>query len=78
MIRSSTDHQSIKPPNLIPDCISPKPKQQKVLHDVHLIHIKKTHKPLQGSPNFEKIQPSKKVWLLSPGRQESVERPLYG
>nr|XP_017179132.2 uncharacterized protein LOC108169756 [Malus domestica] len=37
----STDHLSIKPPNFIQDCIGPKPKQQRVLHDVQPIDIKK-------------------------------------
>ena len=68
MNRSSTDHLSIKPSKLFRECLSPKPKQHKVMHDVRRIHTKTTHNPLQGNPNFEKIQPRKKVWLLSPGR----------
>ena len=48
-----------------------------VLHNDQLINIKKKHENLPSSPNFKKIQPSKKVWLLSsdfksfPGKQES-------
>ncbi|CAN6691328.1 unnamed protein product [Malus baccata var. baccata] len=60
MTRSSTDHLSIKPPNLIRDCISPKMQQQSVQHNVQPINIKKKHDNLPGSPNFKKIQPSRK------------------
>ncbi|TQD87860.1 hypothetical protein C1H46_026563 [Malus baccata] len=83
MTRSSTDHLSIKPPNLICDCISPKMQQQSVQHDVQPINIKKKHKKLQGNPNFKKLQPGKKVWLLNsnfkliPGRQESRWKSPY-
>ncbi|CAN6680231.1 unnamed protein product [Malus baccata var. baccata] len=41
MTRSLTDHLSIKPQNLIHDCISPKMLQQSVQHNVQLINIKK-------------------------------------
>nr|XP_028952437.1 uncharacterized protein LOC114822277 [Malus domestica] len=77
MTRSSTDHLSIKPLNLTHDCISSKPQQQRVLHDDQPINIMKKHENLPSSPNVKKIQPGKKVWLLSsyfkssPGKQES-------
>ncbi|KAM2563114.1 hypothetical protein TB2_011560 [Malus domestica] len=77
MNRSSTDHLSIKPPNLTRDCTSPKPQQQMVLHEDQPINTMKKYENLPSSPNFKKIQPGKKVWLLSsdfktfPGKQES-------
>ena len=83
MSRSSIDHLSIKPPNLTHDCISPKPQQQRVLHDDQPLNIKKKHGKLPGSPNFKKIQPGGKVWLLNsnfkliPGRQESRWKGPY-
>ncbi|CAN6557895.1 unnamed protein product [Malus baccata var. baccata] len=64
MTRSSTDHLSIKPPNLIRDCISPKMQQQSVQHNVQPINIKKQHDNLPGNPNFKKIQPSRKGALM--------------
>ncbi|XP_070664577.1 uncharacterized protein [Malus domestica] len=77
MNRSSTDHLSIKPPNLTRDCTSLKPQQQRVLHEDQPINTMKKHENLPSNPNFKKIQPGKKVWLLSsdfksfPGKQES-------
>ncbi|CAN6580958.1 unnamed protein product [Malus baccata var. baccata] len=77
MERSSTDHLSIKPPNLTHDCTSPKPQQQKVLHEDQPINTLKKHEKLRSSPIGAKIQPGKKVWLLSsyfktsPGKQKS-------
>ncbi|KAM1313119.1 hypothetical protein ACFX2F_017187 [Malus domestica] len=77
MNRSSTDHLSIKPPNLTPDFTSPKPQQQRVLHEDQPMNTLKKHENLPSSPNFKKIQPGKEVWLLSsdfksfPGKQES-------
>ncbi|KAM1030040.1 hypothetical protein ACFX14_033852 [Malus domestica] len=77
MNKSSTDHLSIKSPNLTRDCTSPKPQQQMVLHEDQPINTMKKHENLPSSPNFKKIQPGKKVWLLSsdfksfPGKQES-------
>ena len=65
MSRSSTDHLSIKPPNLTHDCTSLKPQQHRVLHDDQPIDIKKKHKSVPGSPNFKKIWPGGKVWLLN-------------
>ncbi|CAN6687782.1 unnamed protein product [Malus baccata var. baccata] len=77
MKRSSTDHLSIKPPNLTHDCTSPKPRQQRVLHEDQPINTLKKHEKLRSSPVCAKIQPGKKVWLLSsyfkssPGKQKS-------
>ncbi|KAM1159091.1 hypothetical protein ACFX19_032875 [Malus domestica] len=77
MNRSSTDHLSIKPPNLTRDCSSPKPQQQRVIHEDQQINTMKKYENLPSSPNFKKIQPGKKVWLLSsdfktfPWKQES-------
>ncbi|CAN6567550.1 unnamed protein product [Malus baccata var. baccata] len=73
----STDHLSIKPPNLTHDCTSPKPQQQRVLHEDQPINTMKKHEKLRSSPIGAKIQPGKKVWLLSsyfkssPGKQKS-------
>nr|XP_028949328.1 uncharacterized protein LOC114821407 [Malus domestica] len=77
MNRSSTDHLSIKPPNLTRDCSSPKPQQQRVIHEDQPINTMKKYENFPSSSNFKKIQPGKKVWLLSsdfklfPGKQES-------
>ncbi|CAN6697978.1 unnamed protein product [Malus baccata var. baccata] len=48
MNRSSTDHLSIKPPNLTRDCTSPKPQQQRVLHDDQPINTMKKHENFPG------------------------------
>ncbi|CAN6691864.1 unnamed protein product [Malus baccata var. baccata] len=77
MKRSSTDHLSIKPPNLTHDCTSPKPQQKRVLNEDQPINTMKKHEKLRSSPVCAKIQPGKKVWLLSsyfkssPGKQKS-------
>ncbi|CAN6572969.1 unnamed protein product [Malus baccata var. baccata] len=77
MNRSSTDHLSIKPPNLTHDCTSPKPQQKRVLHEDQPINTMKKYEKLRSSPIGAKIQPGKKVWLLSsyfkssPGKQKS-------
>ncbi|KAM1087712.1 hypothetical protein ACFX2B_013063 [Malus domestica] len=83
MRRSSIDHLSIKPPNLTRECISPKPQQQRVLHDDQPINTMKKHENLPGSPDVKKIQLGKKVCLLNtsfklvPGRHESRWKGPY-